>query len=256
MKLIVGLLVWIVASAITANLGEHFKGYDGCFALLDVDTGKWERFNEKRCAQRFSPCSTFKIPNSLIALETGAVKNVDEVTKWDGVHHDIAAHNRDQTMRSAFKESVVWYYQKAAAKVGIDKETEYVKKMHYGNQDTAGGVTRFWLDGSLRVSADEQCEFMRDFMLGKLPFKPETVASVKEIMTMYSDKDSAFGGKTGSDSDPKTGKRNFNWFVGYVIDGKKRYVFASNITGTPITDRFTAMNMSKAAIRDLGIKVK
>lgn len=234
MKLIVGLLVWVIAGALSGSLGDHFKGYDGCFALLDVDTGKWIRWNEKRCAQRFSPCSTFKIPNSLIGLEAGVVDDID-------------------SMRTAFKESNVPYYQQIASKVGLEREADYVRRMHYGNEDTSGGVTKFWLASSLKISADEQCEFMRDYMLGKLPFSAANVAKVKEIMTVESDGTHTFGGKTGSDMDPKTKKRNFNWFVGFATNGNKRYVFATNISAPDIQGNKPAMQIAKAVLKDLGV---
>jgi beta-lactamase class D len=259
MKLIVGLLVWIMATSITADIGSHFKDYDAaCFALLDVDSGKWVRYNDKRCAQQFSPCSTFKIPNSLIGLETGVVKNVDDVTKWDGVKRPTwnPAWNQDHSMRSAFKESVVWYYQKLARDVGMKDETDYVHKMHYGNEDTSGGVDKFWLADSLKISADQQCEFMRDFMLGKLPFSPENVAKVKEIMTISSDGIHSFGGKTGSDSDPVTKKRNLNWFVGFATNGPHRYVFATNISGKDITGNSPAKRITRDILGELGVLPK
>jgi len=34
---------------------------------------------------RILPASTFKIPNTLIALEEGVIKSDSEVIKWDGV---------------------------------------------------------------------------------------------------------------------------------------------------------------------------
>jgi beta-lactamase class D len=253
MKLIVGLLAWILATTITADIGSHFTGYEGCFALLDVDSGKWIRYNEKRCAQQFSPCSTYKIPNSLIALETGVVTNVDDMTKWDGVIHPIKTWNHDQSMRSAFKDSVVWYYQNLTKLIGKERETDFVHKMHYGNENTTGDITRFWIDDSLKISADQQCEFMRDLVTDKLPFSRENVNKVTEIMKVSSDATHSFGGKTGSGSDPVTKKRNLNWFVGFATNGTHRYVFATNISGKDIQGNAPAKQISIAVLKDLGI---
>jgi beta-lactamase class D len=48
------------------------------------------------------PASTFKIPNSIIALETGVVADPDkDIFKWDGVKRSIEAWNKDHTLRSA-----------------------------------------------------------------------------------------------------------------------------------------------------------
>src|SRR6185436_16830723 len=67
------------------DLSKHFAGtQDGCFVLLDLKMGTALRYKPERCAKRFSPCSTFKIPNSLIGLETGVIKDLDHVFRWDG----------------------------------------------------------------------------------------------------------------------------------------------------------------------------
>ena len=104
-----------------ASLGKYFEGYEGAFALYDIQKGTWIRFNEQRCDERFSPCSTFNIPNSWTALDSGVVKKVDDTTKWDGVNRHSAEWNRDHSMRSAFAESAVWYYQRLAKDVGEER---------------------------------------------------------------------------------------------------------------------------------------
>jgi beta-lactamase class D len=53
------------------DLSKYFEGYSGAFVLYDVENKYYIRHNEEQCKKRLSPCSTFKIPNSLIALETG-----------------------------------------------------------------------------------------------------------------------------------------------------------------------------------------
>src|SRR4051812_1515350 len=60
-----------------------FDGFDGCFVIHDVRRNQTTRFNQPRCAERLSPCSTFKIPNALIGLETGVVTGADHLFKWD-----------------------------------------------------------------------------------------------------------------------------------------------------------------------------
>ena len=52
------------------DLSRHFQGIDGTFVLLDGQTGRYTRWNEARARPRFSPCSTFKIPNTAILLES------------------------------------------------------------------------------------------------------------------------------------------------------------------------------------------
>lgn len=52
-------------------------GTVGTFILLDDKTGALVRHDPLRAATRFPPASTFKIPNSLIALETGVADGPD-----------------------------------------------------------------------------------------------------------------------------------------------------------------------------------
>ena len=54
----------------------------GTFAPFDIATDTILVANGARAKERFIPASTFKIANSLIGLDTGAVKNVDEVLPY------------------------------------------------------------------------------------------------------------------------------------------------------------------------------
>src|SRR6185436_5720222 len=59
---------------------------EGCFALMDNDTGKITVYNLNRYRDSsYLPASTFKIVNSLIGLQTGKIVNDSMVIKWDGV---------------------------------------------------------------------------------------------------------------------------------------------------------------------------
>ncbi|MBN1814974.1 MAG: class D beta-lactamase, partial [Anaerolineae bacterium] len=55
------------------DLDEFYDDYESCFVMLDVASNQYSRYNPEQCAKRMSPCSTFKIPNSLIGLETGVI---------------------------------------------------------------------------------------------------------------------------------------------------------------------------------------
>lgn len=46
----------------------------GTFIMYDISNKKYLMYNSARAFKRFSPGSTFKIPHSLIALETGCVQ--------------------------------------------------------------------------------------------------------------------------------------------------------------------------------------
>jgi beta-lactamase class D len=64
-------------------------------------------FTIARAERRMRPASTFKIVNSLIALETGAVKDENEIIPYGGKPQPIKAWEHDMSMRDAIRISNV-----------------------------------------------------------------------------------------------------------------------------------------------------
>src|SRR4029077_20695418 len=125
-------------SEIRESLATHFTddGTIGTFVGYKTDDYLIIASDNDRSGQAFLPASTFKIPNSLIALETGVVEDPDkDVFKWDGVKRDIEAWNRDHTMRSAIAASAVPVYQEIARRIGQERMQKYVDLFEYGNRD-------------------------------------------------------------------------------------------------------------------------
>ncbi|MCB1718370.1 MAG: class D beta-lactamase, partial [Candidatus Competibacteraceae bacterium] len=157
-------------------------GLGAIFARHGVDGGLWvenlagtevHSWRPKACEQGFLPASTFKILNSLIALEVGAVADVDEELAWDGVDRGWTEWNRDHSMRTAIRVSAVWFYQELARRVGAERMRELVAKAGYGNRDVAGAIDTFWLDGAIRITPREQVAFLERLYRGDLPFREE-----------------------------------------------------------------------------------
>src|SRR6266403_112985 len=101
-------------SEIREALAKHFldDGTVGTFVGYKVDDYLIIASDKNRSGEAKLPASTFKIPNSLIALETGVVGDPDkDVFKWDGVVRSIEGWNRDHTLRSAIAASAVPVYQ-------------------------------------------------------------------------------------------------------------------------------------------------
>lgn len=59
-------------------------GVVGSFALLDVATGQRVLVDAERARRRAVPASTFKIPHSIVALETGVAANADQALPYGG----------------------------------------------------------------------------------------------------------------------------------------------------------------------------
>jgi bla regulator protein BlaR1 len=200
-----------------------------------------------------SPCSTFKIYNSLIGLETGVLADEDANTliKWDGTQHGIQNWNRDHTLASATRESAVWYFQKLAVRIGAERMQEYLDKIGYGNRDISGGLTTFWLRSSLEISAAEQVELLARLYAGRLPFAAKNAAIVKRNITLVENNGTVFMGKTGSAF--ADGRWLLGWFVGCVEKEDNRYIFAANLEAPDGASGFAARKITEAVLKGLGI---
>jgi len=125
------------------ELEKYFQGYSGAFVLYDLRNNRYTRYAPEHCDERLLPASTFKILNSLIGLETGVIPDENYVFKWDGTQYPIPSWNQDHTLKTAIQNSVVWYYQELARRVGKEKMQYYVDAVNYGNKDISGEIDNF-----------------------------------------------------------------------------------------------------------------
>jgi beta-lactamase class D len=226
------------ATSRAQDLSPFFRDTAGAFVLYDLKNDRYVRYNERRCRERFSPKSTFKIPNSLIGLETGVIRDADFVIPWDRGKYPpqdnwntepFSHWAQDHTLRSAIKYSVVWYYRELALRVGRERMKKFLGTFGYGNRRIGGPVDEFWLDNSLKVSADEQVEFLKAFYAGRLPVSKRSTDIVKDILLLEQTPAYRLSGKTGGGSIAEG--KIIGWFVGYVETGGNVYFFATNIEG-------------------------
>jgi bla regulator protein BlaR1 len=231
------------------DLGSLFEGYQGTMVIMELPGGDIERFKPANAAKRLSPCSTFKIVGALVGLETGVVSGPDHLLKWDGKPRQRPAWNQNQTLQTAIDHSAVWYFQEMAAAVGSERMGEYVKALGYGNQDISGGITSFWLGSSLKISADEQVDFLRKLYTDALPLTPRSQAQVREMLKLTKTSAYQLSGKTGSNV--VEGKAILGWFVGHLALADKAYVFACNIEAP---DKATGAKAQEIAQKALHLK--
>jgi beta-lactamase class D len=229
--------IWIVAAAFLPVCSAEEKqrerpdwahffteaGVEGTIVVADerTDGGATGIHDEARAGKRLPPASTFKIPHALFALDAGAVRDEFQIFKWDGVHRDIESWNHDQDLRSSMRYSVVWVYQQFAREIGLEREGQYLRKINYGNADPSG-ADPFWVDGNLRISAEEQVAFLRHLYRNELPFRVEHQRLVKDIMIVEAGREWILRAKTGW-----SGK--VGWWVGWVEWPNGPVFFALNI---------------------------
>jgi beta-lactamase class D len=240
------------AEEVAQDLGAFFPGFRSTLVLRDVAAGRTVRHDPALARRRAAPCSNFKIPNSLIGLETGVIPDASFVLAWDGVQRSRQEWNRDHDLRSALKDSVVWYYQELARRVGPDRMQKWVSAFHYGNEDLSGGIDRFWLGSSLRISPDEQVDFLGRLHAGELPVSPRSVAIVKEILLQDAPGPGiAYRGKTGSCQDPGAPQPH-GWWVGSVEKEGSLFLYAARIEG-PGASGMVCRPMAEKALAALGV---
>ncbi|MBN1302897.1 MAG: class D beta-lactamase [Anaerolineales bacterium] len=242
------------AAEIRPDLGKHFavRRLDGCFVLYDLKADHWIRYNPELCSKAYLPASTYKIPNALIALDSGVVASADTVLAWDGTKYGIPEWEQDQTMRTALRYSTVWYFQEMARRVGAERMQAYVEKIEYGNQEVSGNIDSFWLDGGLRISPDEQVLFLERLYLDQLPFSVEHMELVKEMLILEETDEYTLHAKTGWVLRART---QVGWWVGWVETKDNGYLFATSFESPePIGVNGPAREeITRAILVELGI---
>jgi beta-lactamase class D len=213
----------------------------GSFGLFNNGTGKFTIYNLARYRDSaYLPASTFKIINSLIGLQTGKIADDSMVIKWDGVIRiypggDTATGwNKDLNMYDAFRASSVPYYQEVARRIGKDTMQRWLNTLHYaaGVKDTAykirSAIDTFWLDNSMKITADEQLYIVKNLYFRSLnPFFKTYQDIVKRAMIIEQNTHHTLAYKTGWGK--KENGNHLGWIVGWIEEDSHPYFFVLNI---------------------------
>lgn len=193
------------------------------FLAVDYKNNNCWAINEAGLTQRHSPYSTFKIPHTLIALETGAVKSVDERIEWDQTKHPAKPFwpetwKQSHTLATAFKHSAVWYYQDLVPRIDPKQYKKWLAKFHYGNQTFTPGSDNFWLNNELQISPVEQVGFIACLLKNRCGVNAGTFSAFESAAVQETKNEFSLYAKTGAGSiDPNSKEDAFGgWYVGYV----------------------------------------
>jgi beta-lactamase class D len=208
--------------------------------------------DKDRSGLAFLPASTFKIPNSLIALETGVVGDPDkDVFKWDGVRRSIEAWNQDHTLRSAIAASVVPVYQEIARRIGAERMQKYVDLFEYGNRNIGGGIDQFWLTGEMRIDPIQQIDFVDRLRRGVLPVAKRSQDLVRDILPVTVAGDATIRAKSGL-LGAELGKPSLGWLVGWAEKAGAQTVFALNLDVREPRHVADRMKLAQQCLTDIG----
>ncbi len=209
------------------------KNVTGTMVISSLKNSQTFIHNDSRAEHRFTVASTFKILNTLIALEEKIISDKNDVFKWNGDVHSIPNWNSNQTLESAFKVSCVWCFQELARSIGSKKYQNYLDSFSYGKLYEPFTIDTFWLDGSLKISAIEQIEFLKKVYQRTLSFHGSSYEVLSQIMLVEKTLAYTLHAKSGLavNKEPKIG-----WYVGYIELFNDTWFFAINID--VIDDKF------------------
>lgn len=244
---------WNTASQHVANLdlSSYFDGYEGSFVLYTAETGRWDVYDLEQATYRSSPDSTYKIYDALFGLEAQIITPASTQIKWNGERYPFEQWNADQTLTSAMQASVNWYFQSIDRQLGTARIDSLLKKIKYGNENTAGGLSSYWIESSLTISPVEQVELLTKLFQNGFDFAPEYMSTVKDSILLSSCKHGNIYGKTGTG---RVDEKDINgWFVGAVEVSGNTCFFATNIRASHDAAGSRAREITMSVLSDLGI---
>ena len=222
---------WESIAIARGSLAHEIADREVAFAAHDMETGAEVVLEGSDLDTRHAPWSTFKIPNLLIALETGVASSLDHERAWDRSRRPAAGYwpkawRQDQTLSSAFKHSAVWYFRDVALDVGSARYRTYLSRWHYGNAQVTEESDRFWLDRTLKISVGEQVEFLAALLDGKLNVTSPSIDALMAASLASETDGFVLHGKTGAGPvEPGRFDGAFEgWYVGFVRRPKQKPV--------------------------------
>ncbi len=229
------------------------SGYDGIVLIYDLNKDVFWASQPDRIEEQFIPASTFKIFSSLVALETGILPDKETVMQWDGVERSRPEINKDLKLAEAFQVSAVPHYQELVRRIGASRMQAFVDSAAYGNRDLSGGIDQFWLTGALRISPKEQIMMLRSLHADELPFSPEAMDTVKEIMITETGEGYVIRAKTGWGI--PDGTVNTGWWVGWIETNDNTHFFATVIQSNNPGQDFGAARrtITKEVLQRMGV---
>lgn len=240
---------------------HYFEGFNGAAVFYEAAENRYWVYNQELADARRSPCSTFKIVSSLIALENGIIKPGQSVREWSGEIFWNAEWNRDLDFSDAFHASCVWYFREAIDEIGKETMQKELDRLSYGNCDISDwegrlntnnqnpALTGFWIESSLLISPKEQADVIERIFSGETGYAEESVNQLRQVMLLSEQREAGISiyGKTGMGK--AQGIVVDAWFAGFAEQDEKRVSFCVYLGET---DR---QNVSSMKAKEIAIKI-
>lgn len=251
-----------VESAITeVDWSNYFEEINGAAVIYDPAENCYQIYNQELALTRRSPCSTFKIISSLIALENGIIEPDNSTRIWSGAVFWNEDWNKDIDFSDAFHASCVWYFREVIDEIGKDMMQDELNKLQYGNcgiSDWNGelntnnhnpALTGFWIESSLLISPKEQVEVIERIFGDNTNYSEQTRNQLKQVMLFSesNESDILIYGKTGMGKN--YGIVVDSWFTGFADTPEKRIYFCVYLGETENKD------VSSAKAREIAVEI-
>jgi len=238
-----------VASCTTNNakINNGLKKYfdssnvEGSFSFLNNQLGNITVYNMNLDTTRLPTGTSFKIPETLIGLQTGKITNENSQLDTSKI-----------TLKEAFNKSSVPYFQSLANQIGKDTMRSWLDSIGYGNKNMGSSLDSFWLNNNLKISPDEQLGFMSKLYFEQLPFQKYAQQTVENLMMQEDDTLYKLSYATGSGIDEK--KNSFGWVTGWIEENRHIYFFVTFIKTPDSTKDLNTIGIkiSKSILKEMG----
>lgn len=235
-----------------AKINNDLKKYfdsskvEGCFALLNNQMGTITLYNMELDTQRLPSGTSFKIPETLIGIQTGRVINENTTLLTD------TSAGGNLTLKQAFEKTSIPYFREMARLIGKDTLQMWLDSINYGSQKISSPIDSFLLNHELKISPDEQLGLMSKLYFEQLPFQKYAQQTVANLMLQEDDSLYKLSYATGTGIDEKT--NSIAWNLGWIEENRHVYFFVTFIR-TPdksIDEESAAIKISKSCLKELG----
>jgi len=206
-----------------------------------------------RAHTEYVPASTFKMLNALIGLQHGKA-TTNEIFKWDGKKRSFAAWEKDMTLGQAMQASAVPVYQELARRIGLELMQQEVQRIQFGNQQIGQHIDNFWLVGPLKITPEQEVEFISALAREQLAFDPRVQQQVKAMLLLQERQAYRLYAKSGwgMDVEPQVG-----WLTGWVETPQDEIVaFSLNMQMQSNMDPAIRLKILQQALAELGLYPK
>jgi beta-lactamase class D len=236
---------------------QILRAHDVVLALADLSTGAFFRYNEERCQQPLPALATLHLPLALWALDAGVIKDAQSVLPWNQMKYpvplneELSAWAQDHTLRSAFQQGILWYFQELTQRRAAASWRRSLQKMKFGHGDFPPGANTFATGDQLKISVEEQLAFLQALYEERLPLSKRAQRVAKELLIR--EQSPAYTLRAVSGSGMQENGKYLGWLVGWLETREATCVFALNLSGAdPETVTEPAVGLLKGVLKGLG----